>query len=139
MLKKYVPYIVLLMAGFLFYYVKTHQRGNNTGVQNERVSTGVVTTSEPFNRNADSIIYTKHARCRMACRHISENEVKEILATGKIRSDKTEESEKGFTYALDGSTKEDKMVRIVVAPKKNNIVIVTVIDLDTNWPCDNCQ
>ena len=32
----------------------------------------------------NSIAYTKHARCRMDCRQIDEQEVKEIVQNGKI-------------------------------------------------------
>ena len=137
-LKKYAPYIVLLLAALLLFYLKTHQRGSNTR-NNIEVTTDAVTGDEPFSRNPENIIYTKHARCRMDCRHITEEEVKEILQTGKLNSDKIEEGEKGPTYPLEGRTKADKMMRIVVAPKKNDLVIVTVIDLDKDWPCGDCH
>lgn len=136
MLKKYIPYIVLLLAALLLYFVKTHQ-GNNRKAVN--VTAEAINSNEGFNRHPAHIIYTKHARCRMDCRHITEEEVKEILATGKLRADKIEQGEKGNTYPLDGRTSGDKMVRIVVAPKKEDIVLVTVIDLDTDWPCGDCK
>lgn len=75
----------------------------------------------------------------MECRHITEEEVKEILQTGEVVANKVEEDSRGKTYPIDGRTKEDKMVRIVVAPKRNNLVIVTVIDLDNDWPCGDCK
>jgi Domain of unknown function (DUF4258) len=138
MLKKYAPYIVLLIAGILLFFVKRHQRGGNTN-NNVEVTTDAVNTAEGFSRHPENIIYTKHARCRMDCRHITEEEIKEILATGKLKTDKIDETEKGKTYPLDGRTKQDKMVRIVVAPKKNDLVIVTVIDLDKDWQCGDCK
>ena len=137
-LKKYAPYIVLLLAALLLFYLKTHQRGSNTR-NNIELTTDAVTGDEPFSRNPENIIYTKHARCRMECRHITEEEVKEILQTGKLNSNKIENGEKGRTYPLEGRTKADKMLRIVVAPKKNDLVIVTVIDLDKDWPCGDCH
>jgi Domain of unknown function (DUF4258) len=145
MLKKYAPYIVLVAAGLLLYYVLNHQRGSavkervevNTDAAN--TSNTLVNTSEGFNRHPAKIIYTKHAKCRLECRHITESEVKEILENGKLNPDKIQETDMGKTYPLDGKTSGDKMVRIVVAPKKDDVVIVTVIDLDTDWPCGSCD
>jgi len=136
--KKYAPFIILALAAVLLFFVKRNQRGSNT-TQHIETTTDAVITDEGFNRNADNIIYTKHARCRMECRRITEGEVKEILQTGKVVANKIEETARGKTYPLDGRTKEDKMVRIVVAPKKSDLVIVTVIDLDTDWPCGDCK
>lgn len=138
MLKRYAPYILLLAAGFFYYFVTKNQRGS-TARPETTINTEAVRANEGFTRTPDSIIYTKHARCRMACRHITEPEVREILETGKVNERKIEEDERGKTYPLEGRTKEDKMLRVVVAPKRNNIVVVTVIDLDTNWPCGDCK
>lgn len=136
MLKKYAPYIILLVAALLLFYVKRHQRG---GSENVNVTTEAVNTNEGFSRNPAHIIYTKHSRCRMECRHITEDEVKQIIATGKAKEDNVAEGQKGPKYKLDGRTKDDKMIRIVVAPKKDGLVIVTVMDLDTDWPCGDCK
>lgn len=138
MLKKYAPYIVLLLAALSFFFLKRNQRGP-AAKQRTEITTDAARTDEGFNRFPDSIIYTKHARCRMDCRHITEPEVKEILETGKLNTNKIQEDDRGKSYPLEGKTTADKMVRIVVAPKRNNIVVVTVIDLDTDWPCGECK
>ena len=146
MLKKYFPYIVLIAAALLLWYVKTHQRGNlpnkpNTG-QQENIAVPTITTAEkenePFDRHVSQLIYTKHARCRMECRHIDESEVKEILDNGTVNYNKIEEGDKGKSYPLEGVTHDKQHVRIVFAPKKENLVVVTVIDLDKDWYC-NCK
>lgn len=134
MLKRYAPYILLLLAAVLLYYVKTHQRGSKGNSQTE--TTSQVNSNEGFSRQPEKIIYTRHARCRMECRHISESEVLEILKTGKLNTKKIVVEERGRSYPLEGKTAADKLVRIVVAPKGNDLVVVTVIDLDTDWPCD---
>jgi hypothetical protein len=72
----------------------------------------------------------------MECRHIDESEVKEILKEGVINYSKVEEDDKGKTYPLEGTTHDKQHVRIVFAPHSNELVVVTVIDLDTEWPCD---
>mgnify|MGYP003399498355 FL=1 len=146
MLKKYFPYIILLAAALLLFYIKKHQRG--TTPAKPKIDQVIRTddypvadntkTDEPFNRHTNNLIYTKHARCRMECRHIDESEVKEVLEDGKMNYSKIEESDKGKSYPLEGYTHDKQHVRIVFAPKKENLVVVTVIDLDNEWPC-NCK
>lgn len=83
------------------------------------------------------LIYTKHARCRMACRHIDESEVQEILQTGAINERKSEPAARPDPkYALEGRTHDGQQVRIIFAPADRGMVVITVIDLDTDWSCD---
>ena len=106
---------------------------------NTAIVVPAVKPAEDFNRNVHRIIYSKHAHCRMECRHIDESEVKEILATGQVNIRKIEEDARGKTYPLEGITHDKQHVRIVFAPKENDAVeVVTCIDLDTDWPC-NCN
>jgi hypothetical protein len=135
MTKKYLPFIVLIGAALLLFYVKKNQRGSFPVNPNTEISIPVI-TGEAFNRNAQKIIYSKHARCRMECRHIDESEVLEILKTGKINEAKIEEDSRGKTYPLEGKTHDNQNVRIVFAQKQEEMVVVTVIDLDKEWACD---
>ena len=135
MLKKYLPYFLILLAAGLLYYIKSHQRGKGNH-STEKIEVPV-TTNEVFNRNFSDLIFTKHAYCRMECRHIDESEVVEIIKNGTINYDKIEKDDRGRTYPLEGITHDKQHVRIVVAPKeRNELVLVTVIDLDKDWPCD---
>ena len=134
MTKKYLPYIVLLAAALLLFYIKQHQRGSTLHHTPTDISIPV-NTDEGFNRKAHMIIYSRHARCRMDCRHIDSTEVMEILESGKLNYDKIEESKKGKTYPLEGITHDQQHVRIVFAPKQDELVVVTVIDLDKDWVC----
>lgn len=133
--KKYLPFIALLATALFFYWVKNNQRGPKDKKYDPVEITG--TGDVPFNRNATRIIYSKHARCRMDCRHIDESEVKEILASGRLNTAKTGESSKGKSYPLEGITHDGQKVRIVFAPKEEGeLVVVTVIDLGTDFECD---
>ncbi len=145
MLKKYFPYIMVLAAGLLLWYIKSHQRGNssknqNTEQSNKRETIQAVTTfvnkEESIKRHSVHLIYSKHARCRMECRNIDESEVQEILKAGTINYSKIEKSDKGKSYPLEGITHDKQHVRIIFAPKNENLVVVTVIDLDKDWYCD---
>ncbi len=148
MLKKYLPYLLLIAAGLLFYFVKKNQRGNRvnkpeTEQVTERITVPAVLPQEEkteevagFDRNATKIIFSKHAQCRMDCRKIDESEVKEILKNGTINHKKIQNDKRGKTYPVEGFTHDKQHVRIVFAPKDDGLVVVTVIDLDTEWKCD---
>jgi Domain of unknown function (DUF4258) len=148
MLKKYLPYLLLIAAGLLFYFVKKNQRGNRvnkpeTEQVTERITVPAILPQdekteevEGFDRNATHIIFSKHAKCRMDCRKIDESEVKEILKNGIINKKKIQNDKRGKTYPVEGFTHDKQHVRIVFAPKDDGLVVVTVIDLDTDWKCD---
>jgi hypothetical protein len=92
-----------------------------------------------IDRHPGKLIYTKHARCRMDCRHIDETEVEEILAEGRINYRKSEPAGRPDPkYALEGTTRDGQQVRIIFAPAKRGMIVITVIDLDTDWSC-NCK
>jgi hypothetical protein len=148
MLKKYLPYLLLIAAGLLFYFVKKNQRGNRVNKpETEQVTKRITVPAilpqdekaeevEGFDRNATNIIFSKHAKCRMDCRKIDESEIKEILKSGTINHKKIQNDKRGKTYPVEGLTHDKQHVRIVFAPKDDGLVVVTVIDLDTEWKCD---
>jgi len=112
-LKKYFPLVALLAAALLFFWVKKNQRDEpvHIPVNIEEKVTG----KDPFARDTAHIVYSRHARCRMDCRHIDESEVKEILLQGKVNYDKIEESAKGSSYPLEGTTHDNQHARVVFA------------------------
>lgn len=96
-----------------------------------------VPDNAPVDRNPDHLIYTKHARCRMGCRHIDESEVQEILKQGTVNFRKSEPAaHPDPKYAFEGTTHDGQHVRIVFAPSHRGTVVITVIDLDKDWYCD---
>ena len=148
MLKRYLPFIFLIAAALLLFYVKKHQRGEGpkrteTTQTEDKITVPAILPAdektdevEGFNRNATKIIFSKHAKCRMDCRKIDESEVKEILKSGKINHKKIQSDKRGKTYPVEGYTHDKQHVRIVFAPKGDGLIVVTVIDLDTEWACD---
>jgi hypothetical protein len=93
--------------------------------------------NEPaFNRDISKIVYSKHARCRMDCRRIDESEVLEIREEGKVNYSQSDlDSKRDPKFALEGITHDNQHVRIVFAQTFNSHVVVTCIDLDTDWSC----
>jgi Domain of unknown function (DUF4258) len=148
MLKKYLPYIALIAAAAFFIYVKMHQRGKTpqrpiTEQTEDKITVPAVLPADVkpqevdgFDRNTTKLIFSKHAKCRMDCRKIDESEIREILKSGSINYKKIQNDKRGKTYPVEGFTHDKQHVRIVFAPKDDGLVVVTVIDLDTEWKCD---
>jgi len=147
MLKKYLPYIALAAAALLLLYIKKNQRGpapvKPDTEQTERITVTPVLPDDPgqkqyegLDRNASKLIFSKHAKCRMDCRHIDESEVREILKNGTVNENKIQRDKRGITWPVEGTTHDGQRVRIVFAPKDDGLVVVTVIDLGTEWSCD---
>lgn len=134
--KKYFPILALLAAIVFYVWVKKNQRGN---MLPGPATVTVEAKPFPFNRDTSILVFSKHAKCRMECRHIDEDEVKDILLNGKLDETRIDSTDKGLTYPLEGLTKDKQYVRIVFAPKKTQTVVVTVIDLENEWPCGSCN
>src|SRR3954469_25694904 len=85
-----------------------------------------------FNRHPAYIHYSKHARCRMECRHIDESEVKEMIDKGDINFSKSDFNEDVChkRYALEGISHNDQKLRIIVAECNDDLTVITVIDLE---------
>jgi hypothetical protein len=75
----------------------------------------------------------------MECRHISQREVEAIVQQGVINYKKSELQSASPTYAVEGTTDDGQKVRIVVAPRKTQTTVVTVIDLKNEWSCPSCN
>jgi len=142
----YLVLLVLLLVAFLVLKYResqqeagepTHQQETRKGKTNSRSESNL-----GFFRDAEAEYYfTKHARCRMDCRQITQKEVKEIVRKAEVNYNKSElDAPKGPTYALEGYTSKDRQhVRIIVSPKQKHLSIVTVIDLDKDWECPSCK
>ena len=130
-----MPLVALVLAVLFYFWVKRNQQGKTT-IDKTRIE--IPAANESFNRNYTRIKYSKHARCRMDCRKIDEAEVKDILKNGELNMERIAEDEKGRTFPLEGITRDSQHVRIVFAPHDEELVVVTVIDLEKEWPC-NCN
>jgi Domain of unknown function (DUF4258) len=98
---------------------------------------GQANNNDPINRQETHLIYTRHARCRMDCRHITEKEIREILERGEIDYRKSEPNgHPDPKYALEGNTDEGQHLRIIFAPTQRGLVVITCIELGVEWQCD---
>lgn len=147
-MKKAIPYLLIVILFIVALFVRQCREGR-APEKSSRASSGTHhSTEKDSSRVADvfrdaeaTYFFTKHARCRMDCRHITQKEVKEIVKQANINYAKSEpDAPRGAKYALEGYTsKEQQHVRIIVAPKERHLTIVTVIDLDDDWACGSCK
>jgi len=77
---KTFPFLALIAAVILFFWVKQHQNGKAGGV----TAGGANRAYTELRSGNKTLVYSRHARCRMDCRHIDESEAKEILQDGTV-------------------------------------------------------
>ena len=75
----------------------------------------------------------------MDCRNISMDELKEIIQVGRLNKNKSGIGSKGdSTFALEGTSRDNQEIRVVVSPTEKGLVVITCIDLKNEWSC-NCN
>lgn len=92
---------------------------------------------EAFNRHPSHISYTRHALCRMDCRHISEEDIQEIMRKGIIIFNKSDMNDRPCpTFALQGYTTKHENLRVIFAQCDKETRIVTCYNLAKEFECD---
>ena len=134
MRRRYSYYLLLLVLIAAFVIKRVYQ-GNrhSTPINIEKQQSN---SKDVLIRDTALLQYSKHARCRMECRHISPQEVKDILLHGHINYQKSDlQNNRCPRYAVEGTTADRQQVRIIFAQCSDDIVVVTAIDLNTHWQC----
>jgi hypothetical protein len=91
---------------------------------------------EVFDRTPAALYYTRHARCRMDCRHISEEEIKEILSKGIIHLNKSNLRARPCpTFALQGRTRSGESIRVILAQCPEETKVITCYNLEQEFSC----
>jgi Domain of unknown function (DUF4258) len=141
--KKALPLLLLIVLALLVFTVKyCKQPAKPQPKQTVTEQTTTTNKEEPnsrgLNRHPQSMHYSKHAKCRMECRHIDESEIKDILEQGTINYRKSELQGDPCRkkYAVEGLSKDGQKLRVIFAPCGNEITVVTCIDLGVEWACD---
>src|SRR5512137_2583221 len=145
-MKKLIPYlllgVLLIVALLVRQYREQGQPLPDSPVTREKKSAADSRNHlDTFRDPEAEYFFTKHARCRMECRHITQKEVKEIVRKAEVNYRKSDlQATQGPKYALEGYTSKDRQhIRIIVAPRQKHLSIVTVIDLDEDWNCPSCD
>jgi len=139
-MKKWLPYVLIGLMALAIILLRTFGNKNNPAPKPKPVKPVTVTENpgreRGFDRRTSFIEYSKHAKCRMDCRKISQAEVEEIMKEGSINYRKSDlKNTRCPTYALEGETSDRQDVRIVFAQCNEKTVVVTVIDLETDFEC----
>jgi hypothetical protein len=145
-MKKLIPYLLVLALFVVALFVKQCREARtdfrHTSATKEKTNSSKgMGNLDVFRDERAEYFFTKHARCRMDCRHITQREVKEIVRKAEVNYAKSElDAPRGPKYALEGYTSKEKQhIRIIAAPKQKHLTIVTVIDLDEEWACGSCK
>jgi hypothetical protein len=89
----------------------------------------------PDRVSVDDLVYVEHARCRMACRDISEALVAEVYLKGELNCRKSTVANGHPRYALERRDHRGDLIRIIVELDGGEHVIVTAIRLDQPDHC----
>jgi hypothetical protein len=139
-MKKLAPIIVLALLAAALFIVKQCKHSSSSSGEKPSSSqgpAGSVNRDRGFDRRVSYLQYSEHAKCRMACRHITQEEVEETMRDGNINYYKSDlKNARCPRYAVEEVTKDNQRVRIVFAQCNNYTEVVTVIDLGTEWTCD---
>jgi hypothetical protein len=91
---------------------------------------------EALERHPRSIAYTRHARCRMDCRHISEADIETILEHGVINLNRSNRNDSPCpTFAVQGQTDGGESLRVVFAQCDVETKVVTCYNLKKDFTC----
>jgi hypothetical protein len=139
-MKKAAPYLllaVLVLTALMLRRCGSSVPQKPTVRNDDRRDNNNTDRNRGFDRRVSYLEYTIHAKCRMECRHITQEEVKDIMQHGNINYNKSEASGRPCpTYALEGYTEKDNQhVRIVFAQCDSKTKVVTCIDLDNDFEC----
>jgi hypothetical protein len=91
---------------------------------------------EAFDRTPSHLYYTKHALCRMDCRQISKEDIKEIMRKGIINFNKSNRRDRPCpTFALQGETSDGEKLRVIFAQCNDETKVVTCYNLEEDFDC----
>jgi len=91
---------------------------------------------EAFDRHPSHIYYTKNALCRMDCRHISKEDIHEIMDRGIINFNKSDRFDRPCpTFALQGVTDEGEKIRVIFAQCSDETKVITCYNLEQDFEC----
>ena len=139
--RKWIPLALVILLAAIVFVIKRCQTGEtNTRTEtheNPEDPNANINRDHGFDRRASFLEYSKHAKCRMECRKITQAEVLQIMKEGNVNYKKSKLKDvRCPRYAVEGITSDNQRVRIVYAQCNEKTVVVTVIDLGQDWACD---
>jgi len=142
--KKWFPVVLIVVLAVALLLIKQFKKSTEPAqkpkvTNNDRPkdpASNKTDRDKGFDRRTSYLEYSKHAKCRMQCRKISQAEVEEIMRDGTINYNKSDiQNARCPRYAVEGVTNDNQRVRIVYAQCNESTTVVTVIDLETDFEC----
>ena len=91
---------------------------------------------ELFDRHPAHLDYTRHALCRMDCRHISKSDIDQIMEKGIINLNKSNRYASPCpVYAIQGYTDDGKDLRVIFAQCSGDTKVITCYNLKVDFEC----
>ncbi|WP_165958014.1 DUF4258 domain-containing protein [Segetibacter sp. 3557_3] len=136
--KRSLPFLLLVLMAVITIAIRYHNRNPESEKEKSAPDVSIAPRDNTkLDRNSAKLYFTKHARCRMKCRHITQQEIRSVLQKGTINYGKSNlKDPKGATFALEGKTTDGQSIRVIFAPKQRHTSVVTVIDLGVEHACD---
>jgi hypothetical protein len=130
MSSKAKPFIFLLILVLAVIFISKWR-----GVQ-QKAQPEVERRERGFDRRVSTLEYTKHALCRMDCRHISKADIADIMRSGEINYAKTDVNDRPCpTYAVQGYSNDGQHLRVIFAQCQTKTKVVTCYDLEKDFEC----
>ncbi len=126
-------FLIIVLAMLAFTLFRTFNSGRRENSRENRD----YSVTEKFDRSLRPLIFTKHAKCRMGCRDITEAEIEAILQNGKLNPSRSDPNGKPDPkFAVEGFSNDGQHLRVIFAASSRGMVVITCIDLEKEWKCD---
>lgn len=129
-MKKAFPYILLALLAIGALLIKRCRNGHTAASQVDR--------NKVFDRRTGFLEYTEHAKCRMACAHITEQQVVRVLDSGTVSNMRSELNAKPCpVYIVEGYTAEKTRLRVAFAQcdAKTKVMSCNYVDSTIDCSC----
>ncbi len=86
-----------------------------------------------------ALVITDNGRCRMNCKNISEDDVKNLMTHGDVNYSESQVHEKPCPfYAVDGKSKDGREIRVVYRLCTNDSLTEVITAHDLSGVADTC-
>lgn len=136
-MKKGTPFLVIIVLALLVFTIRRCQqnRSDNRTTRTESRSTKD-THKRGLDRTLARIEYTEHARCRMKCRKISQEDVEDIMRNGDVNYRKSDVNDRPCpTYAVQGYTRDREHLRVIFGQCDDRTKVITCYNLEEEFEC----
>ena len=135
-MKKLAPFLILILMAILVIVIKRCKGEPLITTSKKTNSTSIAKRDHGFDRTLSYIEYTAHAKCRMQCRHISQQDVEDIMRSGEINYSKSDVNEAPCpVYAVQGYTRTNEHLRVIFGQCDYKTKVITCYNLDEDFAC----